>query len=191
MVMQMRSLKLMASLVATILAVTLMVSAAHAAAYLKIADIKGESTDRDHADWILLDSVSWGSTQGSRRAAGSGSGPRLGTVGDMVVVKQVDASSPKILEAITNGETFPSIELDLANPDGSQPAKEPYMQYTLSDVIITSYTLSAGAQGERPTESISFNYAKVDVRYEPQDSKSQEADPMIDSGRGTGLRRRP
>lgn len=191
MVMQMRSLKLIAPLLSTILAVTLMTSAAHAAAYIKIAEIKGESTDRDHSDWIVLDSVSWGSSRGSRRAAGTGSVPRLGTVGDVVVVKQVDASSPKILEAITNGETFPTVELDLANPDGSQPAKEPFLRYTLSDVIITSYTLSAGAQGERPTESISFNYAKVDVRYDPQDSKGEEADPLIDSGRGTGLRRQP
>ena len=61
--------------------------AASAAGYLKIGDIKGESTDADHKDWINLDSVSFGTHKpGSGAAARAGSGGAQGsmtlTIGD-------------------------------------------------------------------------------------------------------------
>lgn len=120
--------------------------------YMKISDIKGESTDKDHQDWIDVLSVDWGGSEpGSDRASGSG---------EVVLVRHFDKASPEILEKIAEGKHIPSIELDA--PAERVGAAQPHARYRLEKVRITSYSIDAS--GDRPVETITLNYGKVEAK---------------------------
>lgn len=145
-----------------------MMSSVSAAGYLKIGDIKGESTDSDHKEWIVIDSFS----QSMQRAESSVGGPVRGRVDveDIQVTKELDKSSPKLQEALVTGVVFPMVELELTTP-GRGGQNIPYYQYELENVIVTSYSVAANAEGV-PTETFSLNYEEIKVTYSEIDEKS-------------------
>jgi type VI secretion system secreted protein Hcp len=53
--------------------------------------------------------------------------------------------------------------------------------YKFADVMVSSYQAGGSAAGDLPVESVSFNYAKVEISYVPQDSKGAGMSPV-----GTG-----
>ncbi len=80
--------------------------------FLKIGDIEGEATDSKHKDWIVIESVSY--AMGQQKAA-VGSARRVSAIdmGDLILSKKVDKSSPKLLEACANGRSLPELELEM------------------------------------------------------------------------------
>ena len=87
-------------------------------AYLKIGDIKGESTAAGHEEWIEVESVY--NSLGQQQAITTGASRRRGNVvlGELIVSKDVDKSSPKLLEACASGRAFPELELDMVGSNG-------------------------------------------------------------------------
>lgn len=152
-------------------------TATEAAAYIKIGDIKGEATDSEHKDWINLESMSSPifrsipeGASGSQRSRGST------TLGDIVCVKELDKSSPKLAEAVCNGTHIQDVEIvftkDVTGSDGVTK-QEPYLTYKLKDVIVTSYSFHGNAAGEPvPTEEITLNYTEVEWTYITIDPKT-------------------
>ncbi len=140
-------------------------SAPAPAGYIKIGDIKGEATDSAHKDWINLLSVSQSITRPmSSGISGSTRQRGAATFGDIVVVKEIDKSSPKLQESVATGQVFPRLELELASPSSTK--SEPYLRYELTNVIVTNYRVSGSASGDPlPTETISLNYEEIKVTY--------------------------
>jgi type VI secretion system secreted protein Hcp len=153
--------------------------------FLKIDGIDGESVDEAHSAWIDVLSVDLGAAGTPVRAAttvrqGSAERKRPGRVkyGDITLKKGYDASSPKLAEACANGKHIPSLILELttSTDDGSR-----YMRVELQDVVISSYAIDA--TGDRPSESISLNYAKIKTRYIPQEERGKvEATRKVEKG---------
>ena len=137
------------------------------AGYIKIGDIKGESQDKDHKEWINLLSVSQGLSR-PMRAGSSGSTRQRASVscGDVVIVKELDASSAKLIEAICDGTNFPEVKIDLCTSTGAK-GRVPYFQWVLENVRVTDYSVAGATQdGAVPTESISLNYEKIKWTYD-------------------------
>lgn len=138
---------------------------AEAAGYLKLGDIKGESTDEGHKDWINLLSVSHdinreAKASGTARARGSA------TFGDIVVVKELDASTPKLQESIAAGKSFPTAEIEFTKSLGEDRRQVPYLKYELKNVMITSYSFHGTAAGDSiPVDTISLNFGEIKVIY--------------------------
>jgi type VI secretion system secreted protein Hcp len=146
------------------------------AGYLKIGDIKGESTDDGHKDWINLLSVSQSITRPmGAGASGSTRHRSSATFGDIVCVKEVDASTPKLAEAIADGTNFPKVEIHLTT--SSEGGKRvPYLLWELKQARVTSYSVSGATDGSMvPTEQISLNYEEIKQVYDKlgKDNKSQ------------------
>mgnify|MGYP003574261715 FL=1 len=144
--------------------------------YLKIGDIKGESTDDGHKDWINLLSVSSNITRPmGAGASGSTRHRSSATFGDVVCVKEVDASTPKLQEAIADGTCFPKVNIDLCT--SSEGGKRiPYLLWELKQARVTSYSVSGAADGSMPpTEQLSLNYEAIKLTYDQigKDNKSQ------------------
>ena len=139
-----------------------------AAAYMKIGDIKGEATDNDHKDWIIIESVSSGIHQPSGRATGATR--RRGSVilEDISVVKELDKSSPKIQEAIANGEVIPKVEIHFTRTVGEENVV--YYAYELKNVLVTSYSFQ-GFSEDVPVDEFTLNYEEIKVTYTEQDEK--------------------
>jgi type VI secretion system secreted protein Hcp len=139
---------------------------AEAAAYLKFDGVDGEATDQDHKDWINLLSFSHSITRDDT-SSGSTRTRASATLGDVVVVKELDKSSPKIAESALVGKTFPKIEFHLTSSAGT------YLQYELKNVMVTSYSISGDAD-DRPTEEISLNFEEIKVTYTEMDSQGNK-----------------
>lgn len=124
-----------------------------AVGYLKIGDIKGESTDRDHKDWIIIESMSVDKDVNAPRDAASGlaTGKRMHK--PFVITKELDKSSPKLAEACAKGTVVKEAEVG-----------GPGVRYKLKDVIISS--IQPSSSGGHPTETISLNYEKIEVSYD-------------------------
>lgn len=141
--------------------------AIHAAtpAFIKFDGVDGEATDNEHKGWIALGSF----TQPVRETgAATGAARRRGDVvlEDIVVVKQVDKSSPKLAEAVCKGKVFPKVELHVSTSDPGSP-RPTYHAYELTNVRVTSYSVHAGGSSgdPLPSEEISLNFEEVKVTY--------------------------
>jgi len=132
-------------------------------AYMKIGDIKGEATEPKHLEWVELKSVQWGvaraissPTSGSQREASNPS------FSEVTVAKDLDRSSPAIfLQAVSTGTPIPTVTLDLV--DGASGAV--FYRLTLVDVLVSSQSQSAMTGDGKPQESVSLNFAKIEIEY--------------------------
>ena len=165
---------------------------AGAGMYMKLGDIKGESTaaDDSHKDWINLDSLSaadkehqgWIDIESlstsmnvspTLATAGAGTSRSRGDaiVEAVTVTKKVDKASPKLSEAVCKGKVIPKVDVYLTSTYGGARS-ETYYRYEMQNVRVTSYSVSAGsAAGDRPTETITLNFEKIKVGYDKQAKK--------------------
>lgn len=146
------------------------------AGYLKIGDIKGESVEPAHKEWINL--LSFDQHISRPMAAGiSGSTRQRASAvcGDVVVTKELDASTPKLIQAICDGTVFKEVKIDMCTSTGDKQ-RVPYLQYELKNVMVSSFSISGASEGPSvPTESLSLNYEEIKWTYDKmgKDGKSQ------------------
>ena len=131
--------------------------------FIKIEDIEGESTDKDHNSWIDVLSFNYGHSR-------IVSDPGTGATGDanfqdLVVVKDVDKSSPKIAEAVVSGKSIPLVEFELVRTF-SDGGRATYFVYELTNVRVTSYSIGGSGETEDvPVESFSLNFEEFRYVY--------------------------
>jgi type VI protein secretion system component Hcp len=126
---------------------------AHAAAYMKLGDIKGQATASDgdkknfYKGWIELNSVTCNAARST---------PSLS---EIVVTKQADSSSPALSQASTSRRKFPSGQIHVMDASGGSAQ----LKYELKNVVITSYQTGAApaADGSIPIETLSLDFDKV------------------------------
>ncbi len=161
----------------TLLAASVLTGSVSAAAYIKFDGVDGESTASGHKDWILIESLASG-IQRPRLEATGGLGRAIPS--DIVVVKQLDKSSPKLMEAVATGKVFPTVQFHLTRLVG--PEREAtYYTYELKNVLVTSYQVggSGSASESRPMESFSLNFEEIKVTYVPAfDGNGRPVDPV-------------
>ncbi len=139
--------------------------------FLKIGDIKGESVDQDHKEWIELSSFSFGV---SNSITGAGSTRSVGPTRfeDVAVSKWIDKSSPILMLSTCEGRVFPKVEIEMRDTQDGTPTAR-YLKYELSDVLVSSVQ-SGGDAGPVPTESISLNFTKIEMSYSVVDRATGE-----------------
>jgi len=134
-------------------------------AYMKLGDIKGEATDSDHKDWIIIESMSSPifrsvppGAKDQQRTKGETS------LGDIVVSRQLDKSSTKLQETCANGTFAKEVEIHFCTTVKNK--QEPYLTYKLKNVIISSYSFHGVASGDPlPSEQITLGYTEVEWTY--------------------------
>ena len=136
--------------------------------FLKMDGVEGESTDKTHGKEIDVLSWSWGASQSGSMAAGGGGGAGKVSMQDLSITKHIDKSSPKLFEALATGKHLKEAKLVLRSAGGSQVE---YLVITLSDVLVSSYSTGGSSGDDRPTESISLNFAQIKMSYVEQDAK--------------------
>ncbi len=134
-------------------------------AFMKLGDIKGEATDADHKEWIIIESMS--SPMYRSVPAGAKDQQRTKgetTLGDIACSRQLDKSSTKLQEACANGTFFKEVEIHFCSTIKNK--QEPYLTYKLSDVIVSSYSFHGNSSGSPlPSEQITLGYTKVEWTY--------------------------
>lgn len=142
--------------------------------YIKIGDIQGESVEPNHGGWINLLSVSQSITRPmSAGASGSTRQRSTATLGDIVCTKELDKSTPKLMEAICKGTNFPKVHIDLCTSSQGD-TRIPYMKWELVNARVTSYDVAGSTDGSVvPTESFGLNYEEVKWTYDELDKENK------------------
>jgi type VI secretion system secreted protein Hcp len=136
--------------------------------FLKIDGIPGESADVSHKEWIQIESFSWGVSNPGSLSTGGGGGTGKAQITPLGVTKKVDKASPLLMLAVCTGKEVVDVTLHVRTSGGDK--SEPFYEIKFSDVLVSSFQ-SGGSNGaeERPTESVSFNFSKIEVKYQTQD----------------------
>jgi type VI secretion system secreted protein Hcp len=145
------------------------------AVYLKYEGIDGEVTQNDHVKWIEVNSFQFGIGRGISTPTGNAANRESShaSVSEVVVSKVMDSSSTKIFTESATGSTGKKVEIHFVST--GDPGLT-YAQYTLEDTLISGYSLSSG--GDRPTESISLNFTKIEFKMTPYDDKNKPGTPV-------------
>ncbi len=133
--------------------------------FLKIDDIKGESTDSKHKEEIELESFSWGEVQPGTAGHGGGAGAAKVQRQDFSFTKKFDKSSPVLMIACATGQHFKQAVLTVRKAGGDQ---QDYLKMTMDELIVSSYNTNAGMGDPIPTEAVALNFAKLEMSYKEQ-----------------------
>lgn len=136
--------------------------------YMQIEGIAGVVTAKGHEKWIEVGSFQWGVGRGISSPVGRGANRESNapSISEVVVTKLLDETSPLIFTEACIGESKKTT-FDFVRTDKDK--LEVFMQYVLTDCLISGYSLSSG--GDRPNESISINFTKIEMSYTGSDSK--------------------
>jgi len=138
------------------------------AIYLSFGSIQGDVTASGHENWIELNSLQWGVGRGVSSPTGSSADRESSapSVSEITVTKDNDTASDGLLtEAFTGdgGGNGANVTIDLTRTQSGQLVV--FQQIVINNVIISGYSVSTG--GDRPTESMSFNFTKIAVTNTP------------------------
>jgi type VI secretion system secreted protein Hcp len=140
--------------------------------FLKLDGIAGESTDDKHKGEIDILSFSWGA---SNPAAGSSGGGGKLSLQDIHFGKNVDVSSPLLLQNCANGQHIKSGLITCRKAGGGQVE---FLKITMSDIVVSSYnpgsnptdTGFSALQGDSPTaDQFSLNFATIQFDFTADD----------------------
>lgn len=135
--------------------------------FIKIGDIKGESTDKKHADKIDVLAWSWGMSNSGTTHQGGGGGAGKANVQDLSFTKYVDSASHALLLACSNGQHYGTANL-IVRKAGGKGAPIEYIKIEMTEVLVTSVSTGGSGGEDRLTENVSLNFAKVKFEYTPQ-----------------------
>jgi type VI secretion system secreted protein Hcp len=121
-----------------------------AAAYMKLGDIKGESTDDRHKDEIAIVSYSQTFSNSATSAPGARSAGGA-TCGPVHVLKNIDRASPGIIRLAVTGQHTPEA-ITTFSTEGESPSD--YYKVTMTDVVVTLISQADTADPARIIESV-------------------------------------
>jgi len=131
------------------------------AIFMKFGDKKGDVDTTQYKQWILCHSFQFGSGRGISSATASG-GNRQGShasVSEVTISKILDPASLHLWRDSLDGKlnTTVDISFTVADQDNSE-----YLHVTLWDTGVSGWSVSSG--GDRPSESISLNFSKIQLK---------------------------
>jgi type VI secretion system secreted protein Hcp len=129
--------------------------------YMKYEGVDGDVTAEGHEKWIELNSFQWGVGRGISSPTGGSSDRESSapSASEVVVTKATDVATPKLLNEALQGEGV-TVEVDFCKTD--KGVLEVYLKVTLTNTLISGYSCSSG--GDRPSESLSLNFTKVEYK---------------------------
>ncbi len=127
------------------------------------SEVKGESGDDKHPEWIEIESFSSGIVQPATTAAGlGGSKPEGRSIhSDIVVTKTLDSSSPKLALACAMGKRVDEATFEFCRATGKEHVT--YLKIVVKNGFISSYT--ASGSGQYPSESLAIAFTEIEWEF--------------------------
>ena len=142
--------------------------------YVKYGSITGDVTAEGHEKWIEVNSCQFGVGRGISSPTGGGDDREASapSISEIVVTKPTDVSSTKLFDESLEGNGQ-DVTIDFCKTDKGK--LETYMTYTLTNTMISGFSMSSG--GDRPTESLSFNFTKIEFKNTALGSDNKAGSP--------------
>lgn len=142
-------------------------------------EAKGETTDKAYKDKKAFEIYSFSFGASNPTTIGSakgGAGSGKVSLSSFNIMKRMDAASPALFLNCCKGEHFTDAHIVLRKAGGD--ALE-YLSYDFTEVFVESIQWSGSSGGDDvPTESVSFAFGKVDMKYTPQLGKGEKGTPI-------------
>ena len=149
-------------------------------AFLKIEGVEGESTRDQHEGEIEILSFSWGVSNPTTIGSGTGGGSGRASLSSFNVMKKSDKASPKLFQHCAQGRHFAKATVVFRAAGGDNSLG--YLKYEFEEVFVDSVQWSGSSGGDdRPTESLSLAFGKVEVTYTPQTATGDPGAPVVAS----------
>jgi type VI secretion system secreted protein Hcp len=142
--------------------------------FAKIGNIQGESTDEKHKNEIDVLAWSWGVTQSGSMAYGGAGGTRRASFNDFTFTHHIDKATPQLMNACATGTHIPDATITVRKAGKGQ---QEYLTIKMTDVLIMSVAMSVAEDATSSAESVTLQFARVDLEYKPQ-----KADGSLDAG---------
>jgi type VI secretion system secreted protein Hcp len=142
--------------------------------YIEFEGVKGDVTADGHEKWIEVNSFQWGVGRGITSPVG-GSADREASapsVSEITVSKTSCSASANLLREALWGEGK-KVKVEFCKTDKDK--LEPYYTFELENVMVSGYSMSSG--GDRPQESLSFNFTKVTFNDVQMGAKNETGQP--------------
>lgn len=146
-------------------------------AYLKIEGIDGEVTAKGMEKTVEIYSFSFGASNPTSVSSSGGTGMSAGKVSmsSFNFMKKLDKASSSLFQACCNGKHFAKATLSLRKA-GGDAGQGVFLEYVLTPVFVDSVQWSGSTGGDdTPTESVSFNFGKIELTYSTVDDKGKAA----------------
>ena len=140
--------------------------------YMSYEGITGDVTAQGYTGQIELNSFQWGVGRAISSPTGGGGDREAAapSVSEITVTKPLDKASPALLSQSLAGEGK-LVVISFVKSDNGQ--LKTYLKVTLTNTLISSFSMSSG--GDRPTESLTFNFTKIQFDYTAFDANGQGA----------------
>jgi type VI secretion system secreted protein Hcp len=137
-------------------------------AYLQLGDIKGESQDDKHKNWVEVHNVTWGVTQPRATAVSTAGGHTSGKaeVHEVSFDKLADIASPVLFQTCAMGKTLPKAKFEFFRADGNG-VRIKYFEIDLENVMLSSVLPTSG-NGGIITETVHLASSKFKCTYTQQ-----------------------
>lgn len=131
---------------------------------VKYQDITGESKVTGFEEFFEVTSFQFGVGRGIASARGTSTREAsVVSVSEIVVTKQTDGTSIDLLTQGCEGKMDKEVQISFVRTGAGQA--EEYLKFVLNGCGISGYSMSSG--GDRPVESVSLNFDKVQMSYTP------------------------
>ena len=145
------------------------------AIYMQYKGIDGDATQSGFKDWIKLESFQLGVGRGITTQTGAALNREAHepTVSEITVTKLLDKASGPLLQHVCTEKKGQDCKIAFVTT--GDPG-EKYLEYTLTNTLVSGLSLSSG--GDRPVESISLNFTKLEIEVKPLDPDNTAEGPF-------------
>lgn len=135
---------------------------------LTVTDVRGESNDKDLPDGIEL--TGWSFAGSSQWDPTSGQTSGRVKMGELIVTKRVDLSSPILIKFMTTNKLIDEVKLINRKAGGNR--QEGFYRIELKEARVRAVTQKGASAGSTTLEeTVSFGYKKITWTHSEQGSQ--------------------
>ncbi len=147
------------------------------AIYLNYEGVKGNVTAEGYKDHIAVLSINFGVSRSISMEAGNMSNRESTrpSVSPVTITKVADNSVTALFKESVTGSAGKKVKIIFVRTGGDKVQE--YLDIEMEDVLISSYDLTADAEGE-PTETITLCPSKLTINYSDFDKTNKSGNPQ-------------
>ena len=142
--------------------------------YMKYADLEGDVTAPGHEGWANVLSMNWGMSRGISTPTGTSQERESSatSISDVTVVMDLDKLSTNLMKEAAAGQ---GKEVIVHLMQTGQDSPEVYMEFKLTNTLVTSWSTDAAGDVGKPTVVVGLNFTKIDYNYSEFDNTNAKS----------------
>jgi len=150
------------------------------AIYMRINNINGDVSAQGYDNWIEIDNLNHSIKKNITQRSGSEFNRNIGIpkLSHISITKQADSATSLLFQQSLETKDLGEVLIHVCQTGSSL---QPYLEYTLDDVIISDFELNAENSGNEETscfENLELSYSKISIKYTPRDKINKTKSPI-------------